>query len=101
MHDLLEWLRVQNSGLATYEAFQRKVLALREEQPEHSALARLLADLAGRFTDAYDCEPLPVDVTVRARRRLIDLLQKAVQSQGAAPAERVAVLNEIGNVDFL
>jgi len=75
MNELLDWLRLQKGGVGTYTQFCQKALALRASQPEHAALARLLADLAGRFADAYGGEPLPLDVAERALNRLTRLVE--------------------------
>src|SRR6516165_6419301 len=96
MNELLDWLRLQKGGVRTYTQFCQKALALRASQPEHAALARLLADLAGRFADAYDGEPLFLDVAERALNRLTRLVERAVRVSSAGLPEQVALLNEIG-----
>ena len=96
MNELLEWLRLQKGGVGTYAQFCQKALALRASQPEHAALARLLADLAGRFADTYDGEPLSLDVAERALNRLTRLVERAVRVNSAGLPEQVALLNEIG-----
>jgi len=96
MNELLEWLRLQKGGVRTYTQFCQKALALRVSQPEHAALARLLADLAGRFADAYDGEPLSLDIAERALNRLTRLVERAVRVNSAGLPEQVALLNEIG-----
>ena len=97
MNELLDWLRLQKGGVGTYTQFCQKALALRASQPEHAALARRLADLAGRFADAYEGEPLPLDVAERALNRLTRLVERAVRVNSlACRNEQVALLNEIG-----
>jgi hypothetical protein len=96
MHKLLEWLRHQKGGVGTYAQFREQALALRLAEPDRAALARLLADLAGRFADAYYGEPLPVDVTERSLARLTEFVERAVRVATAGPAEQLELLNEIG-----
>ncbi len=95
MNELLAWLRDQKGGLRTYQEFRGKALALRAADPENAALARLLADLAGRFADIYDGEPLPVDIANDALARLTAHVEKAARTMGQNPAERLAFLNEL------
>ena len=96
MDEILSWLKKQKGGTGTYIEFQRRMLALRLVDAQNAALARLLADLAGRFADAYDGEPLPVSVASAALSRLTDYVDKAVGDKGGGPADRLALLNEIG-----
>jgi hypothetical protein len=63
MEDLLQWLRREKGGAATYAQFREKALALRHREPEHAALLRILAEIAGRFADAYDEERLPLELS--------------------------------------
>ena len=66
MNELLNWLLQQKGSLRTYVEFQDRALALRADAPEHAALLRLLADLAGRFVEAYD--RLAAEGLIRARQ---------------------------------
>jgi hypothetical protein len=108
-NELLDWLRNQKGGVGTYTDFQNRALALRSVDTRNAALARLLADLAGRFADAYDGEPLSVGVANEALARLTSYVEKAVQANSASPEEQLALLNEIGlaelaepsNIDIL
>src|SRR3546814_10837810 len=100
MDELLQWLRCQKGGVRTYYDFQTKALALREGDPENAGFARLLADLAGRFADFYDGQPLPVTVANEALDRLTTYVERAVQTVNGSPTERLALLNEIGRVEL-
>lgn len=100
MKELLDWLRLQKGALVTYREFQQRGLALLAQDPEQAALARLLVDLAGRFIDAYDGEPLAINVAERALARLIDFVETAERTKAAAPAERLALLNKIGAAEL-
>ena len=96
MNELLEWLRHQKGGLNTYIEFQQKALALLSSDPGHAALARLLSELAGRFVDAYNGEPLPASVADQALARLTGLVEKASRSRTADAASQIVLLNEVG-----
>ncbi len=96
MNELLNWLQQQKGSLRTYVEFQDRALALRAEAPGQAALLRLLADLAGRFVEAYDRQPLSAEIAAQALDRLTDFLSKAANGSAADPAGRIALLNEIG-----
>lgn len=96
MNELLNWLQQQKGSLRTYVEFQDRALALRAEAPEQAALLRLLADLAGRFVEAYDRQPLSAEIAARALDRLTEFLGKAAGGPAAGPVEQLALLNEIG-----
>lgn len=96
MKELLNWLQQQKGSLRTYVEFQDRALALRADVPEQAALLRLLADLAGRFVEAYDRQPLSAEIAAQALDRLIEFLDKAARGNAADPATRIALLNEIG-----
>ena len=100
VNELLEWLLTQKGGVGTYYEFQRKVLTLRNRDTENAALARLLADLAGRFAEAYDGQPLSVSLANEALGRLTAFVETAVRTKNASLAERLALLNEIGRADL-
>jgi hypothetical protein len=53
MEELLDWLRHQNSSVRVFSQFYEKALAVRATEPQHAAMARLLANLAGNFAEAY------------------------------------------------
>ena len=96
MNELLNWLLQQKGSLRTYVEFQDRALALRADAPEQAALLRLLADLAGRFVEAYDRQPLSAEIAAQALDRLIDFLGRAANGSAADPAGRIALLNQIG-----
>lgn len=96
MNELLDWLQQQKGSLRTYVEFQDRALALRADAPEQAALLRLLADLAGRFVEAYDRQPLSAEIAARALDRLTDFLGRAANGNTADPAGRIALLNQIG-----
>jgi hypothetical protein len=96
MNELLNWLLQQKGSLRTYVEFQDRALALRADAPEHAALLRLLADLAGRFVEAYDRQPLSAEIAGRALDRLANLLGKAVEGSTTDPKTQLALLNEVG-----
>ena len=100
MNELLEWLRAQNGGVRTYYEFQSKALALRDQDPENAGLMRLLADLAARFADAHDGQPLSVPVANEALARLMFYVEKAARTKDGSLAERLALLNEIGRAEL-
>lgn len=96
MNELLNWLLQQKGSMNTYLEFQGRALELRAAEPEHAALLRLLADLAGRFVEAYDRQPLSAEIAGRALDRLADLLGKAAAGSAADPKAQLALLNEVG-----
>jgi hypothetical protein len=100
MEELLEWLQHHNIGVGTLSLFCEKALALRAKEPEHAALARLLASLAGDFAKKYFGEPLLLDVAEQALARLTSLLEKAVRAKSAGPAQQLALLNEIAMTEL-
>ncbi len=100
MEELLNWLRQQNSSVRVFSQFSEKALALRAAEPEHAAMARLLADLAANFSEAYYGEPLPLDVAERALARLTELVDKAVRANAAGLPQQIALLNEIGRIEL-
>lgn len=101
MDELLLWLKDQNGGIGTYTEFQRRALAMLSSEPEHAALIRLLADMADRFVNAYEGEPLSFDVADRALGKLIALVEQAVSADAGSSAERIASLNEVGRAELV
>lgn len=101
MNELLNWLLQQKGSLRTYVEFQDRALALRTDAPEQAALLRLLADLAGRFVEAYDRQPLSAETAGRALDRLTDLLGKAAAGRAADPKSQLALLNEVGSSELV
>jgi len=100
MNELLNWLLQQKGGLHTYLEFQARALELRTAEPEHVALLRLLADLAGRFAEAYDGRPLSVDIAEGALQQLTGLIETALGQRTGDPSARLALLNRIGAAEL-
>lgn len=100
MNELLNWLQQQKGSLRTHVEFQDRALALRADAPEQAALLRLLADLAGRFVEAYDRQPLSAEIAARALDQLTELLEKAVGQGSAGPSDHLALLNQIGTSEL-
>lgn len=101
MNELLDWIRAQKGGIDTYLGFQRRALALRSEQPDHAAVCRLLADLAGRFVDNYYGEPLPADVSDKALANLRECLEGSLEAYQHGRESYIQYLNEIAMRDGL
>ena len=99
MNELLDWLRQQTASVRVFSQFCEMALALRARRLEHAALARLLANLAGDFSEAYFGEPMTLDVAERALARLTKLVEKAVRASSAGPEQQMALLNEIGLIE--
>ncbi len=95
MDELLQWLRQQTASVRVFSQFCEKALALRGIEPQHAAMARLLATLAGNFSEAYFSEPLPLDVAEHALVRLTALVDKAMRARACGAAEQMALLNEL------
>ena len=93
MNDLFAWLSQQHHGLGTFRTFQRKLDDLIEAEPEHRALCRLLAGVAGRYIETFDEKPLPVAVADGAHQRLLELVQGLDLQAGAE--RRLADLNRV------
>jgi hypothetical protein len=100
MNELLEWLKQQNGGVATYIGLQQRASRLAAEQPEHAALFQLLSYVSGRFASSYDGMPLPVDVANIAFARIRELVEKAVRMADQTAEERLRLLNEIAQADL-
>jgi hypothetical protein len=100
MEELLDWLRHQNSSVRVFSQFCEKALALRSTEPQHAAMARLLANLAGNFSEAYYGEPLTLDVANRALARLAEIVARAVRANSAGPPQQMELLNEIGRMEL-
>jgi hypothetical protein len=99
MKDLYDWLSQQHHGLRTFKLFRRKLGELSDSEPDKRALYALLSQLAGRYIDAFDEEPVPVVVADRAYDRLLKLL--ASFDRCASADDRLADLNRVAAVDLL
>jgi hypothetical protein len=100
MEELLDWLHQQNGSVRVFSRFSEMALGLRAKEPEHAALARLLADLAGNFAEAYYGEPLPLDVAEGALAKLTELVEKGVKANAAGLPQQMSLLNEIGLMEL-
>jgi hypothetical protein len=98
MNDLHAWLSQQHRGLRTFRAFQKKLSTLSGEEPEQRALCRLLSSLVGDYVEAFDEEPLPVEVADRAYQRLLGLV--ATLDFRASADHRLDGLNRIAACDL-
>ncbi|WP_084799533.1 hypothetical protein [Bradyrhizobium sp. Ai1a-2] len=99
MNDLHGWLSQQHHGLRTFRNFQQQLDALVRNEPGQQALCRLLSDLVGGYIEAFDEEPLPVDVADHAYQRLLDLVG-SLDLQGNAD-RRLADINRVAAFDLL
>ncbi|WP_342363294.1 hypothetical protein [Terrarubrum flagellatum] len=101
MNDLLNWIISQGWGADAYGEFRARAARLRTVEPDNAAALRILADLAGRFADAYAGEPLSIDIAAKVRAQLLDILEAAIENSSASAPERLAFLNEISKIDAL
>jgi hypothetical protein len=98
MNDLYTWLSQQHHGLRTYRTFQQKLATLSRDDPGQRALCRLLSSLVGGYIEAFDEEPLPVEVADRAHQRLLDLVASLDDRAGAD--HRLADLDRVAASDL-
>jgi hypothetical protein len=99
MNDLYMWVSQQHHGLRTFKSFQQKLERLSSDEPDRRALYRLLSNLVGRYVDAFDEQPVPVELADRAHRRLLELL--ASLDVRANPDRRLADINRVAAWDLL
>lgn len=100
MEELALWLKSQHRGLRTYKEFQQKVLEAGSKHRDQYALYSLLANMVGRFIDAYEEAPLTLDITDEAHKRLVALSDSAVRYNSMSSDERLALLNEIASSEL-
>ena len=74
MNELYTWVSQQHHGLRTFKTFQQKLERLSRDEPEQRGLYRLLSNIVGGYIEAFDEEPLPVEVADQVHRRLLELL---------------------------
>ena len=74
MNELHTWVSQQHHGLRTFKTFQQKLESLSRDEPEQRGLYRLLSNIVGGYIEAFDEEPLPVEVADEVHRRLLELL---------------------------
>jgi len=75
MNDLHTWLSQQHHGLRTFRTFQQKLETLGRDDPAQRGLCRLLSGLVGSYVEAFDEEPLPVEIADGAYQRLLTLVE--------------------------
>ncbi|HEY0329743.1 MAG TPA: hypothetical protein VGC77_11655 [Rhodopseudomonas sp.] len=95
MGELHDWLIDQHHGLRTYRAFHQKADQLAQRDSRHRALYRMLALIVTDYIDAYDDQPLPVDVAEAAFDRLLGVVSAAENSLQAPVADQIVTLNRI------
>jgi hypothetical protein len=99
MNELYTWGSQQHHGLRTFKTLQQKLESLSAVDPEQRGLYRLLSDIVGGYVEAFDEEPLPVEVADRVHRRLLELL--ASLDVQANSDRRLADINRVASCDLL
>ena len=99
MNELYTWVSQQHHGLRTFKTFQQKLESLSRDEPEQRGLYRLLSNIVGGYIEAFDEEPLPVEVADQAHRRLLELL--ASLDLQANADRRLADINRVASCDLL
>jgi hypothetical protein len=99
MNELYTWVSQQHHGLRTFKTLQQKLESLSAVEPEQRGLYRLLSNIVGGYIEAFDEEPLPVEVADRVHRRLVELL--ASLDVQANSDRRLADINRVASVDLL
>jgi hypothetical protein len=97
--DLYDWFSRQHHGLRTYQLFRQKLGELSKNQPEKRALYALLSQLAVRYIEAFDEQPIPTAVADRAYQGLLTLLASLDRSPSADG--KLADLNRVAATDLL
>ena len=93
------WVSQQHHGLRTFKDFQQKIESLSRDEPEQAGLYRLLSNLVGGYVEAFDEEPVPVEVADHVHRRLLELL--ASLDLRANSNRRLADINRVASFDLL
>jgi len=97
MNELYTWVSQQHHGLRTFKTFQQKLESLSRDEPEQRGLYLLLSNVVGGYIEAFDEEPLPVEVADQVHRRLLELLAsldvQANSDRRLADINRVASFN--------
>ena len=97
MNELYTWVSQQHHGLRTFKTFQQKLESLSRDESEQRGLYRLLSNIVGGYIEAFDEEPLPVEVADQVHRRLLELLAsldvQANSDRRLADINRVASFN--------
>jgi hypothetical protein len=97
--NLYNWLSRQHHGLRTYQLFKQKLGELSKIQPDKKALYALLSQLATRYIDAFDEQPVPAAIADLAFQRLLILL--ASLDRCASADRQLADLNRVAATDLL
>lgn len=95
MNDLHTWLSQQHHGLRTFRTFQQKLETLGRDDPAQLGLCRLLSGLVGDYVEAFDEDPLPVDIADGAYKRLLTLVE-SIDLHGDA-SRRLADINRVAS----
>ncbi|MEY9403539.1 hypothetical protein ABIF66_001057 [Bradyrhizobium japonicum] len=98
MNDLHTWLSQQHHGLRTFRTFQQKLETLGRDDPAQRGLCRLLSGLVGSYVEAFDEEPLPVEVADGAYQRLLTLVE-SIDLHGDAD-RRLADINRVAESEL-
>ena len=98
MNDLHTWLSQQHHGLRTFRTFQQKLETLGRDDPAQRGLCRLLSGLVGSYVEAFDEEPLPVEIADGAYRRLLTLVE-SIDLHGDAD-RRLADINRVAESEL-
>jgi len=95
MKEVLNWLQTQPGGIGTYVALNDRILQALPGDPANAGVARLLAELTGRFVETVDREPLPSAVDRAAMQILKSWLERIVAVQNASAENKLALINEL------
>ncbi|MCK1279197.1 hypothetical protein IVB46_28635 [Bradyrhizobium sp. 61] len=98
MNDLHTWLSQQHHGLRTFRTFQQKLETLGRDDPAQRGLCRLLSSLVGSYVEAFDEEPLPVEIADGAYQRLLTLVE-SIDLHGDAN-RRLADINRVAESEL-
>jgi hypothetical protein len=99
MNELYTWVSQQHHGLRTFKSFQQKLESLSRDESEQRGLYRLLSYVVDGYIEAFDGEPLPVEVADHVHRRLLELL--ASLDVQANSDRRLADINRVASFDLL
>ena len=91
-------MTARKPGLGSLTTLQRECEDAITGAPEEAGFLRLFADMAGRFIDRYDRQPLSYDVATAANEKLAALIGRAAATSSAA--EKLALFNEIARIDL-
>ena len=78
MNDLYAWVAGQHHGLRTFKAFQQKLDSLSNDEPDQRGLCKVLSGVVGRYVEALDEQPVPVELADRAHRRCSNCWQVSI-----------------------